>query len=118
MLKGTSALATSQATSDEAEIPDVPAAELQRALAELPRASYPIVDALIMQRGRLRRDREFAGLSVLAARGGFALSIKQQNLRHSRLRSREGNHFLRLGHCDLALWSRKFSFDESNGALN
>src|SRR5207244_2858031 len=34
-----------------------------------PRVSKPIVDALIMRRRRLRRDREFAGLRVLAARG-------------------------------------------------
>src|SRR5712691_499864 len=69
MLQGTSALATAQVTSDDAEILYVPAAELRRALAELPRVSKPIVDALIMRRRRLRRDREFAGLRVLAARG-------------------------------------------------
>ena len=69
MLQGTSALATARVTSDEAEILYVPAAELRRALAELPRVSKPIVDALIMRRRRLRRDREFAGLRVLAMRG-------------------------------------------------
>jgi thioredoxin reductase (NADPH) len=56
-------------TSDEAEILYVPAAELRRVLAEVPRVSKPIVDALIMRRRRLRRYREFAGLRVLAARG-------------------------------------------------
>src|SRR5262245_44046556 len=69
MLQGTSTLATARVTSDEAEVLYVPAAELRRVLAEVPRVSKPIVDALIMRRRRLRRDREFAGLRVLAARG-------------------------------------------------
>jgi len=69
MLQGTSALATVRVTSPEAEILQVPAAELRRAFAELPGVSEPIVKALIMRRRRLRRDREFAGLRVLAARG-------------------------------------------------
>jgi len=69
MLQGTSTLATARVTSDEAEILYVPADKLRRALAELPRVSKPIVDALIMRRRRLRRDREFAGLRVLAMRG-------------------------------------------------
>lgn len=69
MLQGTSTLATARVTSDEAEILYIPADKLRRALAELPRVSKPIVDALIMRRRRLRRDREFAGLRVLAARG-------------------------------------------------
>src|SRR5438045_3825878 len=69
MLQGTSTLAAARVTSDEAEILYVPADKLRRALAELPRVSKPIVDALIMRRRRLRRDREFAGLRVLAARG-------------------------------------------------
>jgi thioredoxin reductase (NADPH) len=69
MLQGTSTLATARVTSDDAEILYVPAAELRRVLAEAPRVSKPIVDALIMRRRRLRRDREFSGLRVLAARG-------------------------------------------------
>ena len=69
MLQGTSTLATARVTSDDAEILYVPADKLRRALAELSRVSKPIVDALIMRRRRLRRDREFAGLRVLAARG-------------------------------------------------
>jgi thioredoxin reductase (NADPH) len=69
MLQGTSTLATARVTSDEAELLYVPAAELRRVLAEVPRVSKPVVDALIMRRRRLRRDREFAGLRVLAARG-------------------------------------------------
>jgi thioredoxin reductase (NADPH) len=69
MLQGTSTLATARVTSDEAEILCVPANELRRVLAEVPRVSKPIVDALIMRRRRLRRYHEFAGLRVLAARG-------------------------------------------------
>jgi thioredoxin reductase (NADPH) len=68
MLQGTSALATARVTSDEAEILHVPATELQRALADLPGVSKPIVDALVMRRRRLRRDREFAGFRVLSTR--------------------------------------------------
>lgn len=69
MLQGTSALATVRVTSSEAEILHVPATELRRAFAELPGVSEPIIKALIMRRKRLRRDREFAGLRVLAASG-------------------------------------------------
>jgi thioredoxin reductase (NADPH) len=67
MLQGTSALANARVKSDESEILEVPAAKIRRALAELPGLGRPIVDALIMRRRRLRRDREFAGLRVLAA---------------------------------------------------
>jgi len=69
MLQGTSAVASARVTSPEAEILYVPAGELRRAFAELPGVSGPIVNALIMRRRRLRRDREFAGLRVLAPRG-------------------------------------------------
>ena len=69
MLQGTSVLATARITSEEAEILHVPATELRRAFTELPGVSEPIVKALIMRRKRLRRDREFAGLRVLAAAG-------------------------------------------------
>jgi len=68
MLQGTSILGSSRVTSDEAEILHIPAAELRRALAEIPGVSKTIVDALIMRRRRLRRDREFAGMRVLANR--------------------------------------------------
>src|SRR6476620_9886449 len=67
-LQGTSILASVRVKSDEAEILHVPAAELRRALVEIPDVSKPIVDALIMRRRRLRRDREFAGMRVLASR--------------------------------------------------
>jgi thioredoxin reductase (NADPH) len=69
MLQGTSVLASARVSSPQAEILQVPAAELRRALAELPGVSTTIVNALIMRRRRLRRDREFAGLRVLAPRG-------------------------------------------------
>jgi thioredoxin reductase (NADPH) len=69
MLQGTSALASARVASPEAEILFVPASELRRAFAELPGVSATIVNALIMRRRRLRRDREFAGMRVLAARG-------------------------------------------------
>ncbi len=69
MLQGTSILGSSRVTSDEAEILHIPAAELRRALAEIPAVSKTIVDALIMRRRRVSRYREFAGLRVLATRG-------------------------------------------------
>jgi thioredoxin reductase (NADPH) len=69
MLQGTSALATVRVISPKAEILHVPSTALRRAFAELPGVSEPIVKALIMRRKRLRRDREFAGLRVLAVRG-------------------------------------------------
>ncbi len=68
MLQGTSALASARVTSEQAEILYIPAAELRRALAEIPAVSKTIVEALIMRRRRLRRDREFAGMRVLASR--------------------------------------------------
>jgi thioredoxin reductase (NADPH) len=68
MLQGTSILGSSRVASDEAEILLIPAAELRRALAEIPAVSKTIVDALIMRRRRISRDRVFAGMRVLANR--------------------------------------------------
>src|SRR5205809_2297263 len=68
MLQGTSILGSARVSSDEAEVLYIPAAELRRAPAEIPAVSKIIVDALIMRRRRLRRDREFAGMRVLASR--------------------------------------------------
>src|SRR5205814_8931153 len=68
MLQGTSALASASVKSEESEILEVPAIEIRRALADLPGVGEPIVNALIMRRRRLRRDREFAGLRVIALR--------------------------------------------------
>src|SRR5947209_2200818 len=69
MLMGTSALASARGKADESEILEVPADRLRLALAELPGVSEPIVRAFIMRRQRLTRDREFAGLRILAQNG-------------------------------------------------
>ena len=69
LLMGTAALASARGKADESEILEVPADRLRRALAELPDVSEPILRAFIMRRRRLRRDREFAGLRVLAQSG-------------------------------------------------
>jgi thioredoxin reductase (NADPH) len=66
MLQGTSALANARIKSEEAELLEVPATEFRRALAELPGLGEPIVNAFIMRRQRLQRDRDFAGLRVIA----------------------------------------------------
>ena len=66
MLMGTSALASARVKSAEAEVLQIPARELRRALAEMPQIGEPIVNALIMRRRRLNRDRDFAGLRILA----------------------------------------------------
>lgn len=69
MLNGTSVLASARGRAEESEILEIPAAQLRRALAELPGVGEPMVNAFIMRRERLRRDHEFAGLRVLAAAG-------------------------------------------------
>jgi len=67
MLMGAAALASARVKSPEAEVLQIPAPQLRRALAELPLIGEPIVNALIMRRRRLNRDRDFAGLRILAA---------------------------------------------------
>jgi thioredoxin reductase (NADPH) len=69
MLMGTAALANARGKADESEILEVPADRLRQALAELPGVSEPIVRAFIVRRQRLKRDREFAGLRILAQDG-------------------------------------------------
>jgi len=69
MLNGTSAVASARGKAEESEILEIPAAKLRRALAELPGVSEPIVNAFIMRRQRLLRDREFAGLRIVATDG-------------------------------------------------
>ncbi len=69
MLMGTAALASARGKADETEILEVPATAIRRALADLPGVSEPIVRAFIMRRQRLRRDREFAGLRIVAQDG-------------------------------------------------
>jgi thioredoxin reductase (NADPH) len=66
MLMGTSALASARVKSEEAEVLQIPAPQLRRALAELPSIGEPIVNALIMRRRRLKRDRDFAGVRIVA----------------------------------------------------
>jgi thioredoxin reductase (NADPH) len=66
MLMGTSALGSARVKSETAEVLQIPAAKLRRALAEIPAIGEPIVNALIMRRRRLNRDRDFAGLRILA----------------------------------------------------
>jgi thioredoxin reductase (NADPH) len=68
MLQGTSALASARVKSDEVEILQVPAAAVRQALAELPGVAEPVVNALIMRRRRLMRDRDFNGLRIIARR--------------------------------------------------
>jgi thioredoxin reductase (NADPH) len=66
MLTGTSAIATVRGRAEESEILEVPAVALRRAVADLPGVSDTLVSAFIMRRERLMRDREFAGLRVVA----------------------------------------------------
>jgi thioredoxin reductase (NADPH) len=66
MLQGTSALVSARVKSEEAQVLQIPAVQLRRALAEIPAIGEPIVNALIMRRRRLKRDRDFAGLRILA----------------------------------------------------
>ncbi|MEO7723609.1 MAG: cyclic nucleotide-binding domain-containing protein [Chthoniobacterales bacterium] len=47
MLQGTSALASARVKSDEAQILQVPAGDVRRALAELPGVAEPVVNAFI-----------------------------------------------------------------------
>jgi thioredoxin reductase (NADPH) len=69
MLTGTAALGSARAKGDESEILEVPADRLRQALAELPGVSRPIVQAFIMRRRRLERDKKFAGLRIIAENG-------------------------------------------------
>jgi thioredoxin reductase (NADPH) len=69
MLTGTAALASGRGKADESEILEIPAARLRQALAELPGVGQPIVRAFIMRRRRLERDKEFAGLRIVAQDG-------------------------------------------------
>lgn len=66
MLTGTAVLASARGKADESEILEVPAARMRQALAELPGVSEVIVRAFIMRRRRLERDKEFAGLRIVA----------------------------------------------------
>jgi thioredoxin reductase (NADPH) len=69
MLMGTSALASARGKAEQSEILQVPSAQIRQALAQLPEVSEPMVKAFIMRRKRLKRDREFGGLRILAFDG-------------------------------------------------
>jgi thioredoxin reductase (NADPH) len=69
MLTGTAALGSARGKADESEVLEVPSARLRHALAELPGVGKPIVQAFIMRRRRLERDKEFAGLRIVAHEG-------------------------------------------------
>ena len=65
-LMGTAVLASSRGKAEESEVLQVPADRLRQALAELPGVGEPLVKAFIMRRQRIMRDRDFAGLRILA----------------------------------------------------
>ncbi len=67
MLNGTSAIASYRGKAEVSEVLLVPAAKLRWALAELPGVGEPLVQAFMMRRERLLRDKEFAGLRILAS---------------------------------------------------
>ncbi len=69
MLMGTAALASARGKAEQSEILQVPASRIRQALAEMPVVSEPMVKAFIMRRKRLKRDREFGGLRILAPDG-------------------------------------------------
>jgi thioredoxin reductase (NADPH) len=69
MLNGTCSIASARGSAEESEILEVPAAALRKALAELPGVGETIISAFIMRRERLQRDKEFAGLRVVAPKG-------------------------------------------------
>ncbi len=69
MLNGTSAMANGRGKAESSEILAVPAVSLRKALAELPGLGEPIVNAFMMRRKRLLRDREFAGMRIISASG-------------------------------------------------
>ncbi|WP_367872759.1 FAD-dependent oxidoreductase [Luteolibacter sp. Populi] len=69
MLNGTSSIASVRGIAKESEVLLIPAEKLRKALADLPGVGEPIVQAFMMRRQRLSRDREFAGLRILAHPG-------------------------------------------------
>ncbi len=69
MLNGTSSIAGVRGKAEQSEILEVPAERLRKALAELPGVGEPIVQAFMMRRERLGRDRDFTGLRILANPG-------------------------------------------------
>jgi thioredoxin reductase (NADPH) len=66
MLTGTSTLVSARCKTETAEVLVVGADELRRALSELPGLGEIIVNALMMRRKRLQRDREFSGFRIVS----------------------------------------------------
>src|SRR3954470_23906777 len=66
LLTGTAVLAHGRGKAAQSEILQIPAPRLRQGLAELPGVSDTLVRAFIMRRKRLARDRDFAGLRVIA----------------------------------------------------
>src|SRR5438128_11983851 len=66
---GTGAAANARSKADESQILQPPPEWPRQAPAGPPGVSEPIVRAFIMRRQRLRRDREFAGLRIVAQDG-------------------------------------------------
>lgn len=69
MLTGTASIASVRGKAEESEVLFIPAAAFKRALADLPGVGEVIVQAFMMRRQRLLRDREFAGLRIVADTG-------------------------------------------------
>ena len=96
MLMGTAALASARGKAEQSEILQVPAARVRQALVELPGVSEPMVKAFIMRRQRLKRDREFGGLRILAyddSREGRQLDdfLDKNHIPHRLIDSRSEN---------------------------
>ncbi len=66
MLNGTSAISSGRGKADVSEILEIPAVALRQALAELPGVGEPVTQAFIMRRKRLQRDKQFAGMRIVA----------------------------------------------------
>lgn len=69
ILNGTSAIATMRGKARESLVLEIPVEKMLNAIAELPSVSEPIVQAFIMRRERLQRDKVFAGLRLVAKSG-------------------------------------------------
>lgn len=66
MLTGTSAISSARGKAPESEVLIVGAVEFRKALAELPGLGEPLMNAFMMRRKRLLRDREFMGFRIVA----------------------------------------------------
>ena len=69
MLTGNATLVSVRGKEELSEVLIIGAAELRRALSELPGLGEIIVSALMMRRKRLQRDREFSGFRIVAMAG-------------------------------------------------